>query len=60
MRRSAVHSSLCILLAPGFDLATIRLAIIASSMQESMHLMLGKHYLNLWAMSIYARNIASA
>ena len=37
MRRSAMHSSLCILLAPCFDLATIRFAIIALK-----HLMLGR------------------
>ena len=35
MRRSVVHSSLCILLAPWFNLATMRFAAVASSREAS-------------------------
>ena len=41
MHRSAVHSSLCILLAPCFNLATIRFATVASSRKAALSRFVG-------------------
>ena len=54
--RCSLHSSLCILLVPRFNLATMRFITIALSRKASNAIALEKHYLDLWAGLIYARN----